>query len=288
VKDLSYDAEPFLDFEMTAERLARYPFIYAPNVACLSDAQCSMLAKYVEDGGMVLATHLTSAADEFGRLRTDYGLADLFGATLRSPEPLEIPDLYVRPVQPFVTSLPCRDGIPQDPQVILFGSYAQMMAVTYDRGHRRNLGPAIITRRQGKGRVIYIGSGLEAVYDETLNESLRTYFHSLLDPILEMTRNYDVAYRPGLSCQFASSSDVLLLHLFANTGNIWKKLLVQESFLPIENVRVRLRLPPGRTAKSASLLWSGVAPSWNVRNGWVELSIPQVHPYEVVRVDLHS
>jgi len=30
------------------------------------------------------------------------------------------------------------------------------------------------------------------------------------------------------------------------------------------------------------------APSWNVRNGWVELSIPQVHPYEVVCVDLHS
>jgi hypothetical protein len=78
------------------------------------------------------------------------------------------------------------------------------------------------------------------------------------------------------------------LHLFANTGNIWKKLLVQESFLPITNVRVRLRLPEGRTAKSASLLWSGIAHTWNVRNGWVELSIPQVHPYELVRVDLHS
>ena len=103
-----------------------------------------------------------------------------------------------------------------------------------------------------------------------------------------MTRTYEVEYRPGLSCQFAASPDALLLHLFANTGNIWKKLLVQESFLPIENVRVRLRLPQGRTAKSAALLWSGAAPSWNVKNGWVELSIPQVHPYEVVRVDLHS
>jgi len=288
LKDIGYDAEPFLDFEMTAERLAKYLFIYVPNAACLSDAQCSMLTKYVEDGGTLLATHLTSVADEFGRLRTDYGLADLFGATLRSPEPVEIPDLYLRPVQPFVTSPPYSDGIPQDPQVILFASDAQMMAVTYDRGHRRTLGPAIITRRQGKGRVIYIGSGLEAVYEETLNESLRTYFHTLLDPILGMTRTYEVEYRPGLSCQFASSPDTLLLHLFANTGNIWKKLLVQESFLPIENVRVRLRIPQGRSAKSASLLWSGAAPIWNVKNGWVELNIPQVHPYEVVRVDLHS
>jgi len=267
---------------MTAERLVKYRFVFVANAVCLSDAQCSMLAKYVEDGGMVLATHLTSVADEFGRLHANYGLADLFGSTLKTPEPVEIPDLYLR-------LLPSRQLIPQDPQVMLFEAMpeAEVLAETYDRGHRRTLGPAIVMRREGKGRAIYIGSGLEAVYAETLNESLRTYFHSLLDPILGMTRTYEVEYRPGLSSQFASSPDVLLLHLFANTGNIWKKLLVQESFLPIKNVRARLRLPQGRTAKLASLLWSGVAPSWNVRNGWVELTIPQVHPYEIVRVDLH-
>ena len=164
----------------------------------------------------------------------------------------------------------------------------QVLLETYDRGHRRTLGPAVIGRGHGKGRVIYIGSGLEAVYEETLNESLRRVLQSLLDPFIGGKRNYEVEYRPGLSSQFASSSDVVLLHLFANTGNIWKKLLVQESFLPITNVRARLRLPQGRTARSASLLWSGAAPSWKVTNGWVELSIPQVHPYEVVRVDLHS
>ncbi len=283
LKDLGYDAEPFLDFEMTADRLAKYRLTYVPNAPCLSEAQCSMLAKYVEDGGMVLATHLTSVADEFGRLRKNYGLADLFGATLTSPEPVEIPDLYLR-------LLPSRQLIPQDPQVMMFQAApeVEVLAETYDRGHRRTLGPAILARRHGKGRVIYIGSGLEAVYEETLNESLRTYFHSLLDPFLRVGRTYEIEYRPGLSSQFASSPDVLLLHLFANTGNIWKKLLVQESFLPIKNVRARLRLPQGRTAKLASLLWSGAAPSWKGANGWVELNIPQVHPYELVRVDLHS
>jgi hypothetical protein len=80
----------------------------------------------------------------------------------------------------------------------------------------------------------------------------------------------------------------LLLHLLANTGNIWKKLLVQEEFLPVKNVRVRLRLPQGRTAKSVALMWSGVAPSWSVRDGWVELTVPQVQVYEVIRVDLGS
>jgi len=289
LKDMSYDAEPFLDFEMTAERLAKYQLIYASNAACLSDAQCAMLGKYVEDGGFLLATHLTSVADEFGRRRKNFGLAEVFGATLLSPEPVEIPDLYFRGVPPtLMPSFPWDRLIPQDPQVMLFQPEGvQVLAETYDRGHRKTLGPAIIGRHYGKGSVIYIGSGLEAVYEETLNESIRACFGSLLGP-LRGTHTYQMEYRPGLSCQYASSRDVLLLHLFANTGNIWKKLLVQESFLPISNVRVCLRLPQGRTAKSASLLWSGAAPSWKVTNGWVELNVPQVHPYELVRVDLQS
>jgi len=280
LKDMGYDAEPFLDYEMTAERLAKYKLVYVPNAACLSEAQGSSLASYVESGGTLVATHLTSLADEFGRPRRDFGLAELFGVSLKVPEPMEMPDLYLRVAT-------AGKMIPQDSQVMLFrADGAEVMAETEDLGHRRTLGPAVVSRRQGKGQVIYIGSGLEAVYEETLNASLRGYFHSLLDPILASTRTYELEFRPGLMAEFVSSQDTLLLHLVANTGNIWKKLLVQEEFLPVENVRVRLRLPQGRSAKSVSLMRSGAAPSWGVREGWVELAVPQVQIYEVVRVGL--
>jgi hypothetical protein len=280
LKDMGYDAEPFLDYEMTAERLAKYKLVYVPNAACLSEAQGSSLASYVESGGTLVATHLTSLADEFGRRRRNYGLAELFGVSVKAPEPLEMPDLYLRATSSGKLT-------PQDSQVMLFGAAgAEVIAETEDLGHRRTLGPAVVTRRQGKGQVIYIGSGLEAVYEETLNASLRGYFHALLDPILASTRTYEVEFRPGLMSEFASSRDTLLLHLLANTGNIWKKLLVQEEFLPVENVRVRLRLPQGRSAKSVALMRSGAKPSWSVREGWVELTVPQVQVYEVVRVDL--
>jgi hypothetical protein len=281
LKDMGYDAEPFLDYEMTAERLAGYKLVFVPNAACLSEAQCATLTTYVEAGGTLLATHLTSIADEFGRPRHDYGLSELFGASLKSPEPLEIPDLYLRVISSGKL-------IPQDPQVLLFqtAGSAEVIAETHDRGHRRTLGPAVVTRRQGKGRTIYIGSGLEAIYEETLNASLREYFRSLLDPILASTRTHEVEFRPGLMSQFASSQDTLVLHLLANTGNIWKKLLVQEEFLPVKDVRVRLRLPQGRSANSVALMWSGAKPAWRVRDGWVELTVPQVTMYEVIRVDL--
>ena len=113
LKDMGYDAEPFLDFDMTAERLAKYRLTFVPNAACLSEAQCSLLANYADSGGTVLATHLTAVADEFGRPRGNYGLPDLFGATLNSAEPMEIKDLYLR-------ILPSRKLIPQDPQVMMF------------------------------------------------------------------------------------------------------------------------------------------------------------------------
>jgi hypothetical protein len=235
----------------------------------------------VEAGGSLLATHLTSMADEFGRPRRDYGLAELFGVNLKATEPIEIPDLYLHVIS-------SRKLVPQDPQVMQFQatSGVEVIAETEDRGHRRTLGPAAVTRRHGKGRVVYIGSGLEAVYEETLNESLRTYFRSLLDPILASTRPYELEFRPGLMHEFAASRDTLLLHLLANTGNIWKKLLVQEEFLPILNVRMRLRLPQGRSAKSVELMWGGGKPAWSVRDGWVEITVPQVTMYEVIRVDL--
>jgi hypothetical protein len=282
LKDNGYDAEPFLDYEMSGERLAKYKLVYVPNAPCLSEAQCSMLTGYVEGGGALLATHLTSVADEFGRLRPNFGLSELFDLDLKAIEPIEIPDLYLR-------ILSSGKLIPQDSQVMLFGCFhceGVEIAETVDRGHRGSVGPAVFSRRYGKGQVIYIGSGLEAVYEETLNESLRVFFRSLLDPILAATRRYEVEFRPGLMAEFASSEDTLLLHLLANTGNIWKKLLVQEKYLPVMNVRVRLRLPQGRSAKSVALMWSGTAPSWSVRDGWVELTVPEVQIYEVIRVDL--
>ena len=42
---------------------------------------------------------------------------------------------------------------------------ADVLAETYERGYRRVFGPAVVRKSQGKGQAIYIGSGLEAIYD---------------------------------------------------------------------------------------------------------------------------
>jgi hypothetical protein len=282
LKDMGYDSEPFLDYRMTAESLKKYKLVLVPNAPCLSDAQCSALVGYVENGGTLVATHLTSIADEYGRKRGNYGLAKLFGATLNAADPIyQSTDLYLRPV-------PNGKLTPQDPQVMRFTADpdATVLAETYERGYRKIFGPAVVRKNYGQGNTIYIGSGLEAIYDETLNDDVLGYFHSLLDPILSSVRPYEVDFRQGLVPEFAASRNALLLHLLADTGNISKKRLVEETFLPVENVHVRIRIPVGRQVNSVALMWTKTDIHWTVKDGWVDLTVPRVRIYEAVRVDL--
>jgi hypothetical protein len=279
LKANGFESEPFLDWRMSPGLLARYQMIYAPNVACLSDAQCAMLAAYVHDGGKLLATHLTSVADEYGRVRKNFGLAELFGADFADAEPVEIPDLYLK--------LKTGEEIPQDPQVLRFrATGGEVLAETVDRGHRGNLGPAIVQRAAGKGSVLYIGSSLEAVYEETRMKRLRTFLGGLVAPWLAPARSYEIEYQPGVMPHFMSSANTLLLHLLADTGNKNKHLRAREEFLPVEGVKLRIRVPQGRSVQAVSLLRAGTRLPANPRNGWLDVTVPRVLVHEAVKVDL--
>jgi hypothetical protein len=161
-----------------------------------------------------------------------------------------------------------------------------VLAETVDLGHRRNLGPAIVRRTVGKGTVLYIGSGLEAIYAETRMKRLRTFLGSLIDPVLAAHKMYEVAHQSGLMPQLMASRDTILLHLIADTGNKTKKLRIREEFLPVLNVKVRVRVPDGRSVRSVSLMRAGTTLASATRDAWVEVTVPRVLIHEAVRVDL--
>jgi len=280
-KDASYDAEPFLDYTMTAETLRRYKLVFAPNVACLSDAQCDLLRLYVEGGGNLVATHFTSVADEYGRPRRDFGLTDLLGVQLASGEPFEGPDLYIR-------MQAGGELIPQDPQVVLVDAApgANVLGETIDRGRHGCLGPAIVSRSSGAGRTVYLGSSLEAVYAETRMQSVLGLVRSLLEPLIGPFRSYEIEGRPGLLPHLETSPDRLVLHLLANAGNKSKKLRVREEFIPITAVKVRLRIPSDRRVRAVTLLRSRRRPAWRLHEGWLDVTVAEVLIHEAVRVEL--
>jgi len=272
-KALNIEPEPFLDWMMSPDVLARYSVVYLPNAVCLSDSQCEMLRSYVQNGGHLVATHLTSAADESGRLRRDFALTDLFGASLADPVPYEYPDLYLKPV----------DGplVPQDLQIVRFRvTSGAVMAHTLSRGEEADLGPAITSRTFGKGRVIYIGSGLEAVFYETLMQSLLDYLRSLLLHLIGDIQPYRMDYVPGMIAHCMTGRDRIILHVMADLGNRGV------NYCAVHDVRISIRVP--RDAKSATLLSLGASIPFSARNGWVEVVIPEIDVYEAICVELVS
>jgi hypothetical protein len=236
-----------------------------------------MLRDYVRNGGALIATHLTSVADEYGRVRADFGLADVFGASLLDPEPIEMPDLYM--------NARTGDLIPQDPQVMrIRANGGRVLAQTIDRGHRATIGPAGVGNTLGRGKVIYIASGFEAIYEEAEMPILRTSFGRLFEPYLGAKRSYEIEYQPGLTPHLMASKNAIVLHLLADTGNKNKHLRARESFLPLLDIRVRIKVPS--QPKSVSLLRSGDRIPFTRINGWIELTVPRVLIHEAVAVDL--
>jgi hypothetical protein len=136
------------------------------------------------------------------------------------------------------------------------------------------------------GRVIYIGSGLEAVYNETRMKRLREFLATLIDPILSPHRTYAIESRAGVTPHLTATKDTILLHLLADTGNKTKKLRIREEFLPVENVNLRIRIPEARTVKQVSLLRSGVGLPARPASNWIAVTVPRVLIHEAVRVDL--
>lgn len=59
---------------------AKLAVLILPNIGSLSTSQTDAIRKFAENGGSVIATGETSLYDEWGDRKSDYALADIFGA----------------------------------------------------------------------------------------------------------------------------------------------------------------------------------------------------------------
>lgn len=278
LQDGNLASEPFLDFAFDRSQLDRYRLIYAANAICLSRAQCDMLADYVSAGGVLMATHLSGLLDEYGRIQKDRPLHDLLGIAMEEDMIEERPDLYLKfGEQPLV---------PQDPQIVRFCVIGdtEVLATTRDLARQQILGPAITRRSHGKGAVFYIGSSLEAVYEETHIPAVRESILRLLEPYLGTTRRYRIPNDRGLMAQYYESSSGAALHLIANTGDKVKKLRVDECYIDIEQTPVAVKIPNGQRVTSVELMHAGQTLRFAEAEGWINFVIDRIRIYEIVFV----
>jgi hypothetical protein len=79
-----------------ADDLTQLPLVILPHVGAMSDTEIATVRRYVAGGGTLLATGETSLYDGAGAVREDYGLSEVFGASLRNRLPERLDALTTR------------------------------------------------------------------------------------------------------------------------------------------------------------------------------------------------
>jgi hypothetical protein len=304
--------EARIPFEMVhdrlldADHLEAFKTLILPNIAALSDAQCAQLRAFVERGGGLVATSETSLRDEWGEPRKDFGLAELFGASWKGPADGPMKNAYVRLEHASVPGNPLFQGLEDAPRIIhgvwrvdvaardpayrspltLIPSYPDLpMEKVYPRQPRTTLPQVFLTEGPGGGRVVYFPWDV----DRTFWEVLATDHSKLMRNALLWATNEEppvtVMGQGVLDVTLWRQKDSLTVHLVNLTNPMMMKGPVRE-IIPVGEQRVRVRLPPGATARAVTLLVGGLRPDFRQAGQFVDVTVPSIAAHEVVAVDL--
>jgi len=179
--------------------LGRYSTLILPNVALMSETQCSQIREYVESGGNLLATFETSRYDEWGERCRGFGLSDVFGVRPTAGAARVSGAFYsrVRKTHEILAGMgglsrlpggehhvplePSADAVltvmPTYPQGIPEMVYPYPRAET-DFHEGRDGSPYLVVRQFGKGTVVYISADIGRCYWLCGNADLGALLHN--------------------------------------------------------------------------------------------------------------
>ncbi|MFO7697024.1 MAG: beta-galactosidase trimerization domain-containing protein [Anaerolineae bacterium] len=290
---------------LDADHLAPYRALILPNIAALSDDAGDALRAFVAHGGGLLATHETSLYGAGGVRRDDLGLADVFSASCAGAVEGPMRNAYLHVAPGGAQRHPLLSGL-EDAQRIIHGVHRLPTRALESAGHplltlvpsypdlpmeqvyprvERTDNPDVYARTHGSGRVVYFPWDIDRTYWEILNED-----HGLL---LRNAASW-VAGELPITVKGPGVLDVTLwqqehsvtVHLVNLTNPRAQQGPIREIY-SVGEQQIRLMLPPGARLDRVHLLCDGEQPGpVTVKDGWLETSVPRVHEYQVLAVEL--
>jgi hypothetical protein len=292
------------------EHLGQFRTLILPNIAVLSNRQCDQIRAFVRKGGGVVATSETSLYDERGERRSDFGLADLFGASFAGKVEGPMLNSYLSLIGDPKTGEyhPLLAGLEDAGRMINGthwvhvethdpGSYSPLEVVPpypdlpMEEVFPRATGdhaPGVFLREIGRGRSVYFPVDI----DRTFWDVLATDHSKLLrNAVLWATHEpapLEVEGKGILDVAIWSQKGSVTAHLVNLTNPMMMKGPVRE-VIPISRQMVRIRLPnDGRRVTKASRLVAGGEISFQENSGAIVIEVPNIELHEVIALDLEG
>jgi hypothetical protein len=284
------------------ELLSRYKVLYLAGAPRLSKSRIENIKRFVHDGGGLVTSFGASLYDSRGRRQEGFALAELIRVAPLKPQGkvAAIMKSYNRLMTggPNDLYMLARAGVEgfddywanrlvplwfYEPVKVLDGGSIAMDIVT-GAGPRAFL-PGVVLSGYGKGRVAYMASCLESLFQTDNMDVLGKLIRTLIRTVAPEPAPYELDAPAGLLCNMTTNGDRCVLHMTNWTGNKFERMLTKEYYLaPIENVVLRIRLPEQRRIKSIDTFIDGLSKHRNM-DGAVKISFPRIEAYQAVHLE---
>lgn len=293
--------EAFLD----PDRLAPFKLLILADAAALSDAQCESIRRFVKSGGSLVATFASSLCDETGAMRQDFGLGDLFGIRFaaRVEGPMQNSYLSLDADPKTGRRHDVLAGLDDAPRIIngvfrldvapvaefpspvtLIPTYPDLpMEDVYPRVAHTST-RELYLREFGASRIAYIPWDIDRTFWDVLSPDHGRLLTNVVRWALNEPSPVEVE-GPGLvDVSIWRQAGSITVHLVNLTNPMMMKGPIRE-IIPVGPQRVRVRLPPGRSARHVRLLTAGTTPALETVDGTLTLTVPSIDVHEVVAID---
>ena len=282
------------------ELLMKYKVLYLADIPYLSPQRIENISRFVEQGGGLVVSYATSMYDVNGQKQAHFGMEELIQVQPLAPqgelkETIESyqtmvggpNDLYLqgRPDSDTPLDQWSEHLVPlwfYEPVRVMENGKVAADIVTGD-GLRPIL-PGLVVSRHGKGKVAYLASSLESLYIGNNAKELADFIETIVKYVSPAKAPYSVDGPECLITNMTVKDNTRVIHLTNWTGNKLERNWTNEYYIaPIENVRLHIRIPEGKTVGSLMTLVEG---SYKERNFGeiLEVFLPRVETYQAVAV----
>ena len=274
-----------------------YEIVILPDVARLSERQCKFLDQYVEAGGRLMVTGLTSTKDEIGNPLNQLRLKSLGAAEEYKPYEKTM-GVYYR-----ITD--------EDKKVFTDSVYKYFDLVyawekgllpTLKENATGHLGyipqamfgppekcyyeevtdiPGLINHQYGKGETVFITFRLGAIYQKTSHYGHAALIMTALNQFLDYSPELVVEASPlvEISRQIDSEENFEWYALLNHTGQMGSGFFAPEPIRQID-----LRFKPVKPVKNIKSLLTDNPLEFKENGDWIELKVDELNAFDVMLV----